>query len=124
MLDSCLPGGLIEGSGTLSYAQTMAFTTLIFFQLFNVLNARSDEQSAFRGVVSESLALGRDHGVTGRTSRSDSCPVSPKFFLDCKSHADRMDALCDRRQFRPLAARIEQTHHARKRPKRRVTPRL
>jgi Ca2+-transporting ATPase len=47
-LDSCLPGGLIEGSGTMRYAQTMAFNTLIFFQLFNVLNARSDEQSAFR----------------------------------------------------------------------------
>jgi Ca2+-transporting ATPase len=50
MLDSCLPGGLIEGSGTMRYAQTMAFNTLIFFQLFNVLNARSDEQSAFRGL--------------------------------------------------------------------------
>ena len=50
MLDSCLPGGLIEGSGTLRYAQTMTFTTLIFFQLFNVLNARSDEESAFRGL--------------------------------------------------------------------------
>jgi len=50
MLDSCLPGGLIEGSGTMRYAQTMAFVTLVFFQLFNVLNARSDEQSAFRGL--------------------------------------------------------------------------
>ena len=50
MLDSCLPGGLIEGSGTMRYAQTMAFITLVFFQLFNVLNARSDEQSAFRGL--------------------------------------------------------------------------
>jgi P-type Ca2+ transporter type 2C len=47
VLDSCLPGGLIEGSGTLRYAQTMAFTTLMMFQLFNVLNARSDEESAF-----------------------------------------------------------------------------
>ena len=28
----------------------MAFTTLILFQLFNVFNARSDEQSAFRGL--------------------------------------------------------------------------
>ena len=31
------------------YAQTMAFTTLILFQLFNVVNARSDSQSAFVG---------------------------------------------------------------------------
>ncbi len=28
------------------YAQTMAFTTLVFFSLFTVFNARSDEQSA------------------------------------------------------------------------------
>jgi Ca2+-transporting ATPase len=50
VLDACLPGGLIEGSGNLRYAQTMAFTTLILFQLFNVFNARSDERSAFRGL--------------------------------------------------------------------------
>jgi len=45
-----LPGGLVGGSGDMRYAQTMAFTTLIFFQLFNVFNARSDEQSAFKGL--------------------------------------------------------------------------
>jgi P-type Ca2+ transporter type 2C len=47
VLDACLPGGLIEGAGTLAYGQTMAFTTLMMFQLFNVFNARSDERSAF-----------------------------------------------------------------------------
>ena len=47
VLDASLPGGLIEGSGTMAYAQTMAFTTLMMFQLFNVFNARSDERSAF-----------------------------------------------------------------------------
>jgi Ca2+-transporting ATPase len=47
VLDGSLPGGLIEGSGQMRYAQTMAFTTLMMFQLFNVFNARSDEQSAF-----------------------------------------------------------------------------
>jgi P-type Ca2+ transporter type 2C len=47
VLDASLPGGLIAGSGSLAYAQTMAFTTLVMFQLFNVLNARSDEKSAF-----------------------------------------------------------------------------
>jgi Ca2+-transporting ATPase len=50
VLDASLPGGLIEGSGGLGYAQTMAFTTLMLFQLFNVLNARSDERSAFSGL--------------------------------------------------------------------------
>ncbi len=47
ILDASLPGGFIEGSGTLRYAQTMAFTTLMLFQMFNVVNARSDDQSAF-----------------------------------------------------------------------------
>jgi P-type Ca2+ transporter type 2C len=47
VLDASLPGGFVEGSGELRYAQTMAFTTLMLFQMFNVLNARSDERSAF-----------------------------------------------------------------------------
>jgi Ca2+-transporting ATPase len=51
-LDASMPGGLVEGAGTLPYAQTRAFTTLIFFQLFNVFNARSDRESAFRGLFS------------------------------------------------------------------------
>jgi Ca2+-transporting ATPase len=50
VLDASLPGGLIQGSGTLPYAQTMAFTTLMLFQLFNAFNARSDVQSAFYGL--------------------------------------------------------------------------
>jgi P-type Ca2+ transporter type 2C len=47
VLDFGLPGGLIQGSGDLPYARTMAFTTLVLFQLFNAPNARSDERSAF-----------------------------------------------------------------------------
>jgi Ca2+-transporting ATPase len=50
VLDASLPGGLIEGSGELRYGQTMVFTTLVMFQLFNVFNARSDETSAFSGL--------------------------------------------------------------------------
>ena len=52
VLDASLPGGFVEGSGDLRYAQTMAFTTLMLFQLFNAFNARSDEQSAFVGLFS------------------------------------------------------------------------
>ena len=47
VLDASLPGGFVDGRGDLRYGQTMAFTTLMLFQLFNVINARSDEQSAF-----------------------------------------------------------------------------
>lgn len=52
VLDASTPGGLIEGSGSTRYGQTMAFTTLVLFSLFNVFNARSDEQSAFIGLFS------------------------------------------------------------------------
>jgi Ca2+-transporting ATPase len=47
VLDASLPGGFVAGSGDLPHAQTMAFTTLMLFQMFNVVNARSDERSAF-----------------------------------------------------------------------------
>ncbi|MEX2264051.1 MAG: cation-translocating P-type ATPase [Bryobacteraceae bacterium] len=50
VLDASLPEGLVEGSGSLRYAQTMAFTTLTMFQLFNVFNTRSEERSAFDGL--------------------------------------------------------------------------
>jgi Ca2+-transporting ATPase len=50
VMDWALPGGLIPGGGTTSYAQTLAFTVLVLFQLFNVFNARSDERSAFSGL--------------------------------------------------------------------------
>jgi Ca2+-transporting ATPase len=50
VLDAALPGGLVEGTGSMRHAQTMAFTTLMLAQLFNVVNARSDERSAFAGL--------------------------------------------------------------------------
>ena len=52
VLDSSLPGGLLDGSGDIRYAQTMTFTTMVFFSLFTVFTARSDEQSAFVGMFS------------------------------------------------------------------------
>jgi P-type Ca2+ transporter type 2C len=51
VLDASLPGGFVGGTGSLRYAQTMAFTTLMLFQIFNVINARSDERSAFAGLL-------------------------------------------------------------------------
>jgi Ca2+-transporting ATPase len=47
VLDASLPGGFVDGDRDLPYAQTMAFTTLMLFQIFNVFNARSDDRSAF-----------------------------------------------------------------------------
>jgi Ca2+-transporting ATPase len=47
VLDASLPGGLIAGTGDMAYGRTMAFTTLMLFQMFNVFNARSDIHSVF-----------------------------------------------------------------------------
>jgi P-type Ca2+ transporter type 2C len=48
VMDWALPGGLLNGaSAEMPYARTMAFTTLVFFQLFNVFNARDSRRSAF-----------------------------------------------------------------------------
>jgi Ca2+-transporting ATPase len=57
VLDAYYPGGLITLFATGSapnvadetYARTMAFTTLMMFQLFNVFNCRSNWRSAFSG---------------------------------------------------------------------------
>jgi Ca2+-transporting ATPase len=58
VLDASLPGGFVPGTGSLRYAQTMAFTTLMLFQLFNVFNARSDDATAFRGLLGNRWLLG------------------------------------------------------------------
>jgi magnesium-transporting ATPase (P-type) len=47
-IDLYLPGGLIEGSRTLDQARTAGFTVLVFAQLFNAFNARSETISAFQ----------------------------------------------------------------------------
>ena len=54
-LDIRLPGGLVEGDGTLTEARTMAFTTLVIAQLFNCFNARSDRVSAFHHLFTNRL---------------------------------------------------------------------
>jgi len=52
VLDTCLPGGFIEGTGDMRYARTMAFTTQVFISLVAVFSARSDDRSAFSGLFS------------------------------------------------------------------------
>jgi magnesium-transporting ATPase (P-type) len=46
-IDLYLPGGLVEGSREIENARTAGFTVLVFAQLFNCFNARSDLTSAF-----------------------------------------------------------------------------
>jgi Ca2+-transporting ATPase len=54
VMDAALPGGLLASGDAgrgLRHAQTMAFTTLVFFQLFNTLNARFEHRSAFHRLL-------------------------------------------------------------------------
>ena len=57
-LDLHLPGGLMEGSGNITEARTMAFTTLVLAQLYNCFNARSDRVSAFHQLFANPLLWG------------------------------------------------------------------
>lgn len=50
-IDMYLPGGLIEGTHSLDSACTAGFTVLVFAQLFNCFNARSETTSAFRNLL-------------------------------------------------------------------------
>jgi Ca2+-transporting ATPase len=58
MVDWALPGGLMQGSGTPARAQTLAFTTLVLFQLWNVFAARSDVRSALLGLGTNLWLIG------------------------------------------------------------------
>lgn len=49
-IDMYLPGGLIEGNRDLANARTAGFTVLVFAQLYNCFNARSQTVSAFHGM--------------------------------------------------------------------------
>ncbi|SDC00959.1 plasma-membrane calcium-translocating P-type ATPase [Raineyella antarctica] len=46
-IDMFLPGGLLPGQHSFQEAQTAGFTTLVFAQLFNAINSRSETSSAF-----------------------------------------------------------------------------
>jgi P-type Ca2+ transporter type 2C len=58
IVDASLPGGLIHGTAMIHHAHTMAFTTLVFFSLFAVFCARSDERSAFANLFSNGWLWG------------------------------------------------------------------
>jgi Ca2+-transporting ATPase len=97
VLDAALPGGWIQGAGSLRYAQTMAFTTLMLFQLFNLFNARSEEESAFRrlftngwlwGAIALSVTLQIAVVYTPFLQRAFSTgPLAPSDWLRCTAVA-------------------------------------
>ncbi len=54
-LDLTLVGGIFEGESDIVVARTVAFTTLVFAQLFNCFSSRSARQSAFVNLSSAHL---------------------------------------------------------------------
>jgi magnesium-transporting ATPase (P-type) len=56
--DIGLPGGLVEGDGSVTEARTLAFTTLVLAQLFNCFNARSERVSAFHHLFTNRVLWG------------------------------------------------------------------
>jgi hypothetical protein len=94
VLDASLPGGLIEGSGTIAYGQTMAFTTLVIFQLFNVFNARSDDLGAFHGLFRNGWLWG-DGGAFAPAARAgDLYALPPGSILDGQLERRGLAVLC------------------------------
>jgi Ca2+-transporting ATPase len=50
MLDAGLPGGLIEGNGGVEYARTLAFNTLVLYQVIDAFCVHSDEETMLRAL--------------------------------------------------------------------------
>ena len=97
------------------YAQTMAFTTLMMFQLFNVFNARSDERSAFDGLFTNNwlwAAVGLSLLLHVAVIYM---PVSAAGVFDRGLERGRLAALRGGRKFGAVAARVGQGHDARER---------
>ena len=57
-IDLYLPGGLVQGMGSLDNARTAGFTVLVFAQLFNCLNARSETTSALHHLFANAWLWG------------------------------------------------------------------
>ena len=57
-LDLGMVGGSLGGDGDIVQGRTMAFTTLVLAQLFNVFNARSDRTSAFHHLFTNAWLWG------------------------------------------------------------------
>ena len=107
VLDAALPGGLIDGAGDIAYAQTMAFTTLVLFQLFNVFNARSDERARSAGFFANRW-LWAAIGIVALCSRGHLCAVPPARVLNRQPKRGRLGGLRCGCQFGALAPRADQ----------------
>ena len=112
VLDASMPGGFVEGEGNLRYGQTMAFTTLMFFQMFNVVNARSDERSAFVHLFTNRWLWGAVAGSVAPAGAGGIRAVSPARLWHRRIDRSGLDVLYCRRQFRVVAEGRHETDRA------------
>ena len=82
----------------------MVFTTLMLFQLFNLFNARSDEETAFRGLLENRWLLAAI-ALSVLFRCGGLCAVSPTRVFDRIVDDSRLAALHRRREFGAVAAR-------------------
>ena len=108
VLDASLPGGFVDGSGDLRYAQTMAFTTLMLFQIFNVFNARSDDRSAFAHLFTNRWLWAAVAGSVVLQVVVVYVPFLQNAFGTTPLSAPGLAVLCRRRELRVVAAGSEQ----------------
>jgi P-type Ca2+ transporter type 2C len=112
VMDWALPGGLVTGSDVagrgVRYAQTMAFTTLVFYQLLNALEARFEDHGAFHRLlanrwlwlailVSVALQLAVVHApFLQRAFRT--VPLAPRDWLVCAAVASTLPCAMELRK--------------------------
>ena len=112
VLDASMPGGFVEGEGSLPYGQTMAFTTLMLFQMFNVVNARSDEQSAFVHLFTNPWLWGAIAGSIALQVLVVYVPFLQHAFGTVGLKCSRLDVLYCCRQLRVVAEGRNETDRA------------
>lgn len=108
VLDASLHGGLVVGSGSMRYAQTMAFMTLMLFQLFNVSNA-SRGTKRIQVPLYKSLGVGSHWIVTGVTDGCNLHSVSATSIFDSELEFCRLGPVYDGCKFGAVAARTGQS---------------
>ncbi len=92
-LDAGLPGGLIAGSGSVEYARTLAFTTLVLFELYDVFCARSDEETTLHRTLRNGWLVARGRGRTGAAARGRLHPGAAAGVRHGAARRDRLAVL-------------------------------
>ena len=108
VLDASLPGGLIEGSGDLRYAQTMAFTTLTHVPAVQRLQRALRRAERVRRPVRQPLAVGGGRAVAAPARRRGLRAVPAAGVLDRGPGRGRLAGLRGGGELGAVAARAEQ----------------